>query len=159
MCLCSFTDTYPSVNSRFCADCLVEDPTRSITFKPDKGPTRKSRRMTAKIDYANLNEGVQVDPNRWMRYLETKRIVVHSFPKMKGAEVTMAWLTENEDAMTQPIIIEEPDGLGMKMPGPSLTVSDVARLVGENEKVEVLGTPIKLQIPFRFCSYFLICST
>lgn len=143
-----FTNIHPFVNPRYCADCLVEDPSRSITFKPDKGPTRKSTRMTAKIDYATLNEGVQADPKRWMRYLETKRIVMHSFPRMKGADVTMAWLTENEDAMTQPIIIEDPDGLGMKMPDPSFTVSDVARLVGENEKVEVLGTPIDFRFPF-----------
>ncbi|KAF8344340.1 uncharacterized protein EI90DRAFT_3029329 [Cantharellus anzutake] len=132
-------ESLDSIDKWFCAECLVEDPSRSITFKPDKGPTRKSRRTTTKVDYATLNEGVHpADPKRWMHYLATKRIVPHAFPTMKGSEVTSAWLTENEDAMTQPIIIEEPEGLGMKMPDPSFTVSDVARMVGEDEKVEVL---------------------
>jgi len=58
---------------------------------------------------------------------------------MKGSEVTMDWLHNDETAMTEPFVIESPEGLGMKMPPPSFTVSDVARVVGPREKVDVLG--------------------
>lgn len=61
------------------------------------------------------------------------------FKRMKGSEVSVDWLHNDETAMTEPIIIENPEGLGMKMPPPSFTVNDVAKLVGPREKVDVLG--------------------
>ena len=41
--------------------------------------------------------------------------------------------------MTEPILIEQPEGLGMKMPH-DLTVADVGELVGLDTPVEVIGT-------------------
>lgn len=60
---------------------------------------------------------------------------------MDGAAVSMNWLEEDESAMTEPIIVEKPDGLDMKMPSSSFTVRDVAELVGEDLPIEVIGWP------------------
>lgn len=68
------------------------------------------------------------------------------FPHIKGEDFTMNWLLANEDAMTVPLIIDEPEGLGMKMPDKNFTVSKVAAMVGPKEKVEVLGMSISVII-------------
>lgn len=70
---------------------------------------------------------------------------------MQAADVTLAWLNSAEDAFREPIIIEDPAGLGMRMPGwPSdngpgsegssdFDVDDVAKIVGGDTPVEVIG--------------------
>ncbi len=63
------------------------------------------------------------------------------FKRMQGGDVTLDWLQNDETAMKEPIVIEKPDGLGMKMPE-DITVSDVAEIVGENTPVEVIGSAV-----------------
>lgn len=121
---------------RFCKSCLEVDPTRVITFK---APARKSTRKRTRRDYANLNSGQGSDPNRWMRILEGKTIKDDPFQRLKGNVVGLEWLTEDEGAMKEPIIIESPDGLGMKMPPNDFTVDDVVQLIGDSTPVEVIG--------------------
>ena len=48
--------------------------------------------------------------------MESKTFSKDTFKKMTGAELTQDWLDSDPTAMTEPIIIEEPDGLGMTMP-------------------------------------------
>lgn len=124
-----------TVDKWYCADCIAKDASRVITFK---APARKSTRTTNKVDYANLNDGIAGDPRRWFRHLNQKPMKKSHFKRMKGSDVSLEWLQNDETAMTEPIIIESPEGLGMKMPPHSFTVNDVARLVGPKEKVEVL---------------------
>jgi F-box and leucine-rich repeat protein 10/11 len=112
------------------------DPTRVITFK---APARKSTRKRTRRDYANLNSGQGSDPNRWMRILEGKTIKDDPFQRPKGSVVGLEWLAEGEGAMKEPIVIESPDGLGMKMPPNDFTVEDVVQLIGDNVPVEVIG--------------------
>ncbi|KAJ6611783.1 hypothetical protein B0H10DRAFT_2165726 [Mycena sp. CBHHK59/15] len=121
--------------SRYCKPCLDKDPTRTITLK---APARKSDRKRTYQDYASLNLGLASDPNRWMRMLENKTFKQDNFKRMKGSDVTIEWLEDDEDAMTEPIVVEKPDGLGMKMPPTDFTVDDVAELVGEESPVEVI---------------------
>ena len=71
--------------------------------------------------------------------MEGKRIKDASFPKMKGREVSLEWINSNDFALSEPIIIEEPEGLGMEMPKDDLTVSDIAELLGPDTPVEVMG--------------------
>lgn len=71
--------------------------------------------------------------------LEGKKILPDNFRRMKGSEVTVEWLESDENAMKVPIVIENPEGLGMKMPNSDFTVDDVAEMVGENTPVEVMG--------------------
>ena len=68
-----------------------------------------------------------------------KTIKPDPFKRMQGADVTAEWLETDPTAMTEPIVIEKPDGLGMEMPE-DLTVADVAEIVGADTPVEVIGT-------------------
>jgi hypothetical protein len=58
---------------------------------------------------------------------------------MKGSDVSLEWIDSDPDALKEPIVIETPDGLGMKMPGSDFTVQDVAETIGEDHPVEVIG--------------------
>lgn len=119
----------------YCKACLEVDPTRVITFK---APARKSTRKRTRRDYANLNSGQGSDPNRWMRILEDKTIKDDPFQRLKGNVVGLEWLADDENAMREPIVIESPDGLGMKMPPEYFTVDDVVQLIGDHTPVEVI---------------------
>jgi len=71
--------------------------------------------------------------------MENKLIKKAPFRKVKGVELD-SWLEDDpEGAMKEPIIIEKPDGLGMKMPPDGLTVEHVAEYIGEAVPLEVIG--------------------
>jgi hypothetical protein len=123
-------------DTRFCKPCLEADPSRVITIKP---PTRKSSRKRTQRDYANLNVGLESDPNKWTRILQEKAIKDAGFKRMNGADLGLEWLENDDTAMREPVVVESPDGLGMKMPAKSLTVDDVAELVGQDTPIEVMG--------------------
>jgi hypothetical protein len=74
-----------------------------------------------------------------MRNLQGKEIKESTFKRMKGHEVGLEWLDTDEHAMREPIVIEVPDGLGMKMPPKDLTVDDIAELVGGDTPLDVIG--------------------
>lgn len=59
---------------------------------------------------------------------------------MQGSELTLEWLANDENAMTEPLLVEKPEGLGMQMPDPELTVADIAQIVGPDTPVEVMGS-------------------
>ena len=48
---------------------------------------------------------------------------------LKGADVTPSYFDTH--GFTQPIIVEENDGLRLKVPPPTFSISDVERMVGE----------------------------
>ncbi|KAJ7070349.1 jumonji superfamily protein [Mycena belliarum] len=127
--------TIDRIDKWYCKPCLEKEPSRTITLK---APARKSDRKRNYQDYASLNLGLASDPNRWLRMLENKTFEPENFKRMHGSDVTVEWLEEDEDAMTEPILVEKPDGLGMKMPPNDFTVEDVAELVGEEVPVEVI---------------------
>lgn len=59
---------------------------------------------------------------------------------MDGHDVSVKWLQDDEDAMKEPIIVEQPNGLEMEMPpADTFTVDQVAELVGADTPVEVIG--------------------
>lgn len=124
------------MKNRYCKACLAADPTRSITFK---APTRRSSRRKIQRDYANLNCGQMSDPYRWTKMLEGKVINGDPFKRMAGSAVSVQWLEEDEDAMTEPIIIETPEGLGMRMPPKDFSLEDVVACVGAETPIEVIG--------------------
>lgn len=61
------------------------------------------------------------------------------FKRMRGLEVTEEWLDNDSTAMTEPIVIENPDGLGMVMPPTTLTVPEIANILGLETPLEVIG--------------------
>ena len=58
---------------------------------------------------------------------------------MGGSDLTEEWLYNDATAMSEPIIIEKPDGLGMVMPPSSLTVPEIANVLGSETPLEVIG--------------------
>ena len=72
--------------------------------------------------------------------MKGKPIKDASFKHMSGGDVGIEWLEEDPTAMTEPIVIDSPEGLGMKMPPSDFTVSDVAETVGDDHPLEVIGT-------------------
>ena len=145
--------------TRFCPPCIASDSRRTITVKQ---PTRKSSRKRAPRDYASLHAGIGVGvaspggllsdvvdgPGRWHALLREKEAsggIVNGSGMggvvriMRGADVTREWLDTDETALREPVLVESPEGLGMEMPAPGLTVSDVADIVGPDTPVEVMG--------------------
>jgi len=72
---------------------------------------------------------------------------------MSGSEVRLEWLEEDPKAMTEPIVIESPDGLEMTMPTGGFTVNDVGLLVGEQTLVEVIGASFLLLFSYILIGY------
>jgi hypothetical protein len=125
---------------------MTEKPSRLMTLKV---PARKSSRKRTQLDYANLNAGVESDPSRWLRVIQSKPIRDDNFRRMKGADVGLEWLENDETAMREPIVVENPEGLRMKMPPPEFSVQDVADEVGPETPVEVIGECIRYRVCMR----------
>lgn len=134
---------------RYCKECLQKNPELTITFKV---PTRKSSRNRAAPSYSMAPSTSSSAPNKWLKIIETKVLAPDRFRRIAGADVTKEWLHSDESAFTEPIVIEKPDGLGMRMPGwkegeeaagtdgmPEFGVDDVCRIVGGETPVEVIG--------------------
>ncbi|KAJ1310399.1 hypothetical protein OPQ81_007137 [Rhizoctonia solani] len=135
------------VDKWYCKTCLATNPELQITLLP---PTRKSSRKRARLDYANIEAGVppdQSDPNRWMSIIRDKLIHPDSFKRVKGEDLTKEWVENNEWAMTEPVVIESPEGLGMTMPGPEFEINDVVQLVGADVAVEVIDVATQSTSP------------
>ncbi|EEB97084.1 hypothetical protein MPER_03669, partial [Moniliophthora perniciosa FA553] len=124
-----------TVDKWFCKSCREKDPRKQVTFK---GPSRKSERKRTTRDYANLESGVPSDPQRWLRMMEGKPIHEDRFKRMDGSDVGLEWVETDEKALTEPFVIEKPEGLGMNMPEEPFAIEDVALLVGENTPLEVI---------------------
>ncbi|KXN90450.1 JmjC domain-containing histone demethylation protein 1 [Leucoagaricus sp. SymC.cos] len=137
-------DDIESIDKWYCQKCIDEKPSRTITRK---APARKSSRKRTQRDYANLDSGVMFDPARWHQILQEKPTKGDPFRRMNGSDVGLFWLEEDETAMREPIVIEKPDGLGMKMPSPDLTSDDVAELIGEDTPVEVIDVATQSTSP------------
>ncbi|KAL6309229.1 JmjC domain-containing histone demethylation protein 1 [Sparassis latifolia] len=133
-----------AVDKWYCKECLAVDPARSITMKP---PARKSARKRTQRDYAGLNSGTEASSDRWLRMLEGKTIQGDLFKRMKGSDVGLEWLESDENAMREPVVVESAEGLGMKMPPDTLSVDEVAELVGEDTSVEVIDVATQSNIP------------
>lgn len=76
--------------------------------------------------------------------LENKEIKKDPFRRFKGGELE-EWLEQDDDALREPIVIEDPEGLGMSMPPNTLSVEDVAGYIGEGTPVEVIGEKFVLR--------------
>jgi F-box/leucine-rich repeat protein 10/11 len=75
-----------------------------------------------------------------MKMLEGKAIENDNFRRIVGSEVNLSWLEHDESAMKEPVVIEDPEGLGLKMPSDELTIQGIAEILGEDTPIEVIGT-------------------
>ena len=83
------------------------------------------------------------DLNKWITVAQSKPYTPDTFRRMKGYEVGQEWIYTDPKAMTEPVVIELPDGLGMTMPPREYTIRDVAADVGPDTPLEVIGEPLK----------------
>ncbi|TRM56644.1 hypothetical protein BD626DRAFT_560748 [Schizophyllum amplum] len=143
-----------TIDHWFCNGCMAADLRRQITFK---GPARKSARKRNQPDYAGL-DGSTGDASRWLRKFQDKPVTKDRFKRMKGKDVNLEWVETDESAMTEPIAILQPDGLGLEMPADDFTVDDIAQLVGEDTPVEVMDVATQSGCPGwtmgRWAEYF-----
>ena len=101
---------------------------------------RKSSRNRPIRDYVNLHSGANSsDPHRWSSLLESKTFSKDEFKRLRGSDLSEEWLYNDATAMTEPVIIEKADGLGMMMPSSSLTVPEIANILGPETPLEVIG--------------------
>ncbi|KAF8526841.1 jumonji protein [Hysterangium stoloniferum] len=131
----------------FCQTCREADTTLKPTPRP---PARKSSRKRTQLDYANLHAGIDpttVDGSKWVGIIETKPIKSDNFRRLKGSEVNADWLEQDTEALKEPIVIENPDGLGMRMPDKDFTVATVAEIVGPQVPVEVIDVASQSNSP------------
>ena len=71
--------------------------------------------------------------------MQGKTIHEDKFLRMRGSELTLDWLNSNGDALKEPIVIENPEGLGMTMPEAGFEVRDILDILSEETPVEVIG--------------------
>ena len=150
MLLCGYL-TYS--RTRYCQPCRAANSALKPTLKP---PARKSARKRTQLDYANLHAGLDAsstDGNKWPRIIETKDIQPDTFKRFHGSEVNCEWLEQDPNAFREPIVIEKPDGLGMRMPDKTFTVADVTEIMGPLTPVEVIG---QCTVPFAYRIQFTI---
>lgn len=81
------------------------------------------------------------DLNKWITVAQSKPYAPDTFRRMQGYEVGQEWIYADPHAMTEPVVIGVPEGLGMKMPPREYTVRDVAADVGSDVPLEVIGEP------------------
>lgn len=124
----------------YCDKCLKTASTSAHPLKVIYKQRRSTRGNLKSLNYANLDQGLEADPNRWSKVVQSKAVLPSPFRRMKGSELNVDWLVNDPTAMTEPVIVEEKTGLGMKLPDPSITVKDVAEAVGADMPVEVIGT-------------------
>lgn len=77
-----------------------------------------------------------VDELKWTKLLETKRFTEDTFERVLGSEVTAEWASNRN--FLSPVVVQEPKGLGMKMPPSNLSVNDVANLCGPDRIIDVI---------------------
>ncbi|KAI0798128.1 JmjC domain-containing histone demethylation protein 1 [Abortiporus biennis] len=133
-----------TIDKWYCQPCMGQDAKRVITMRP---PTRKSTRKRVTRDYTGMNSGNESDPHKYMKMLQGKHIKPHNFKSMKGSDLTVEWLEHDESAMREPVLIESPEGLGMKMPPKEFQVRDVAEALGPETPVEVIDVASQSNSP------------
>lgn len=96
------------------------------------------------------------DLNKWITVAQSKPYKPDTFRRMKGYEVGQEWIYADPKAMTEPVVIEVPEGLGMNMPPKEYTIRDVAADVGPDTPLEVIGKPLKCIFSKVRDFYFLL---
>ncbi|KAJ1649523.1 JmjC domain-containing histone demethylation protein 1 [Dispira simplex] len=122
-----------SIKRYHCPECAVKVGP-SIYFKQN---LRRSRRTHTMINYADLNEGTAGDLYKYTKVLRNRQFPPAPFTTYATGEfLTRAWM--DTYGLQEPLLIESPKGLEMKMPPRTTTVTDIARLVGESHAVDVI---------------------
>ncbi|KAI9344319.1 hypothetical protein BDR26DRAFT_212314 [Obelidium mucronatum] len=108
-----------------------------LSVRPPAAP-RPQRESRAMIDYNEKDRGgaFAEDEHKYAKLLRAKRFAPNKFAYVNGEAVTIEWLRKT--GMKEPFLIEEPDGLDMKMPPSALTVDQVADACGRDKIVDAM---------------------
>jgi len=92
-----------------------------------------------------LHQGLEPDPHRFYHIVQSKRITPHNFKVLAdGHGVDKEWVLHHPESMLEPLIIQNKEGLGMRVPSDSMTINQIAQIVGSETPVEVIGQPSSL---------------
>ncbi|KAK9390298.1 hypothetical protein V1515DRAFT_562605 [Lipomyces mesembrius] len=109
---------------------------------------RKSKRKHAAVDYVALHEGesVTTDEHPYCQIIQNREFHKDDFQRINGYELTREFAEMG--GVAQPVVVPKgrKDGLDLKIPR-SLTVRDVANMVGGEAKVEVIDVPTQHESP------------
>ncbi|KAK9377222.1 uncharacterized protein V1513DRAFT_437734 [Lipomyces chichibuensis] len=109
---------------------------------------RKSKRKHAAVDYVALHEGesVTTDEHPYCQIIQNREFHKDDFQRINGYELTREFAEMG--GVSQPVVVpkDRKDGLDLKIPR-SLTVRDVANMVGGEAKVEVIDVPTQHESP------------
>ncbi|CAN0334981.1 unnamed protein product [Pylaiella littoralis] len=101
------------------------------------------------------------DWQKFKRLLASKTFAVHDTKRIRGENLTAAWAAEG--GFREPVIAPDKSGLGLKVPEPSFTVADVARVVGEDKAIRPIHVGEQANIDqsmtlAEFAEYFETCT-
>lgn len=125
-----------TIDKWYCATCVSNASTPlETTYRV--APRKSSRENRVELDYSNLNQHLNSDPERWQKVIATKVVIEGAFKSMKAEELTEEWLY-SDAGMVEPFVIIDPLGLGMLMPSKEITIQDICRIVGGSAPIEVI---------------------
>ncbi|KAJ3066618.1 Lysine-specific demethylase 7A [Podochytrium sp. JEL0797] len=90
------------------------------------------------IDYNEKDRGgaFAEDEHKYAKLIQSKRFAKNKFAYVNGDSVTLSWLRTT--GFREPFLVEEPEGLDMRMPPASLTVDQVADACGRDKIVDAM---------------------
>ncbi|KAI8612775.1 hypothetical protein BC830DRAFT_1244445, partial [Chytriomyces sp. MP71] len=115
-----------------CPECTVLSGPSILRPPQQPRPQRETRTM---IDY-NEAASLAEDEHKYAKLLRAKRFAPNKFAYVDGDMVTMDWVRRT--GLREPFLVQNPDGLDMKMPPSSLTVDQVADACGRDKIVEAM---------------------
>ncbi|KAK4054293.1 JmjC domain-containing histone demethylation protein 1 [Microbotryomycetes sp. JL221] len=143
-CVATRSDSAPElIDKWYCSTCINDSANSegNIRLKTIyKQATRKSSRTstTNKINYANLDNHLPADVGKWFKVAETRPMVQGTFKHYIGHDITNEWVWNNPSSFKEPFIIDEPQGLGLKMPPRDISIQQISKLVGPDTPLEVI---------------------
>ena len=98
--------------------------------------------------------GTSISPGKLALPFTSPRSLSDNFPRLPGSLLTKSWIESDDQEQypptlyygdkREPLVVSKQDGgidsMGGKLPAKDLTVADVARLVGPQRTVEVIGS-------------------
>lgn len=138
----------------------MEGSQASTSTSHDAAAEGRPKRKAAleRPDYWNMHHHNATPTKGWIDLIKDPKkhgrvIKLDNFPRVPGELLRRPWLegeTVNELPPTlfygptrEPLVVRPENGglssMGGEVPGPSLTVDDVSRLVGPNKMVDVIG--------------------
>lgn len=70
---------------------------------------------------------------------ESRPLTKTHFRKVKAEQLTLHWLETDPRAFMEPIFIDHPEGLDMKVLPADIKISEIADLVGRDKPIDVIG--------------------